>query len=94
MLVVRLVTAGHRRIADALDMVSGTARRVMGLPTVGPEVGAVADLVAIRSRGVDEAVALAPVDRLVFKAGRLVARRSADGWIGQPPGSAVSTGVS
>jgi cytosine deaminase len=79
-----LVVAGHRGIDDALRMVSDTARGVMGLPPAGPRPGAVADLVAVRCRSVSEAIALGPADRLVFKAGRLVAGRSVDSWIAGP----------
>ncbi len=82
-----LVTVGHRGVGEALTMVSGAARQVMGLPPVGPNVGSGADFVAIRCRSVQEAVALAPADRLVFKAGRLVAHRSTHGWIDYPPGA-------
>jgi cytosine deaminase len=78
-----LVTAGHRTVASALDMVSDAARRVMGVPRAGPRVGAVADLLAIRCATVDQAVAQAPCDRRVWKAGRLVAVRSVTEWIGR-----------
>lgn len=42
------VIAGHVHPDEAIDMVTDSARAVMGLPVAGPRVGAVADLVAVR----------------------------------------------
>lgn len=67
-----LVTAGHRTLDQAWSMVGATAREVIGAAPAGPEVGARADLVAIRARSVQEAIALAPADRWVWRAGRLI----------------------
>lgn len=69
-----LVTAGHRSIEQAWAMVGATARAVIGAEPAGPEPGARADLVAIRARSVQEAIALAPADRWVWRAGRLLSR--------------------
>ncbi|NLU84316.1 amidohydrolase family protein [Rhodococcus sp. HNM0569] len=68
-----LVTAGHVTAAEAYHAVSTGARAVMGLPDAGPHEGAVADLLAVRADGLEDAIASAPADRYVFKAGRLVA---------------------
>jgi cytosine deaminase len=68
-----MVMAGHLLPDDAFACVSAAARRTMGLPAAGPARGAVADLVALPSATVRAAVADAPVDRMVFRRGRLVA---------------------
>lgn len=67
-----LVTAGHLGIAEAVVAVTSGARSVMGLPFAGPVEGAVADLLAVRAGSLADAVAFAPADRFVLKAGRLV----------------------
>lgn len=69
-----MVMAAHESPEDAFDLVSGGARRVMGLPVAGPGVGSVADIVAVSARSVREAVAEASPDRIVFHRGREVAR--------------------
>lgn len=68
-----MVMAGHRLPADAFDMVSNTARQVMGLAPVNFEPGDPADLVAIDAPSVRGAVADAPMSRRVYRGGRLVA---------------------
>ena len=68
-----MVMAGHRMPADAYDMVSNTARRVMGLAPVNFEPGDPADLVAIDAPSLRGAVADAPMSRRVYRRGRLVA---------------------
>jgi cytosine deaminase len=68
-----LVSAGHLTIAEAYDAVSTQARRVMGLAPAGVVAGAVADLLAVRARSLDDAVARGPEDRIVIHAGRVVA---------------------
>jgi cytosine deaminase len=85
-----LVTAAQCEVGDALAMVSGAARRVLGLPPAGPRPGAVADLLAVRCDSVTEAVAAAPADRMVFTAGRLVARSRLDSWVAEPAGTEPS----
>jgi cytosine deaminase len=76
-----LVTAAQCEVDDALAMVSDSARAVLGLPPAGPRIGAVADLLALRCDSVSQAVAAAPADRMVFTAGRLVARSQLSTWI-------------
>ncbi|MEV4156738.1 amidohydrolase family protein [Nocardia salmonicida] len=67
-----LVTAAHLTPREAYRAVSTGARDVMGLPAAGVEVGAQADLLAIRARNLEDAMACAPVDRVVLHRGRLV----------------------
>lgn len=68
-----LVMAGHILPDDAYDMVSNNVRRAMGLAPVRFEVGDPADFVAIDALSVRGAIADAPIDRKVFKGGRLIA---------------------
>jgi cytosine deaminase len=68
-----LVTAGHVLPDAAVHAVSGAARAVLGLPAVSVAPGSVADLVALPARSAREAVAFAPAQRLVLRAGRVVA---------------------
>lgn len=68
-----LVMAGHVLPDDAYDMVSNNVRRAMGLAEVRFQVGDPADFVAIDAPSIRGAIADAPADRMVFKAGRLVA---------------------
>lgn len=84
-----LITAAHQTPDQALDLVTADARAAMGLPSAGPVPGARADLLCLRTPddwrtdstvstdSTDSAVPLiasAPSDRVVFSAGRLVAR--------------------
>ncbi len=71
-----LVMAGHILPDDAYDMVSNNVRRAMGLPEIRFEVGDPADFVAIDAPSIRAAIADAPADRKVFKAGRLIASSS------------------
>lgn len=73
-----LVMAGHVLPDDAYDMVSNNVRRAMRLPAIRFEVGDPADFVAIDAASIREAIADAPADRKVFRAGRLVAATSTD----------------
>lgn len=68
-----LVLAGHQLPEVAYRMVSNDVRGVMGAQRVEMRVGDPADLVAMRVGSEREAIATASRDRLVFKAGRLVA---------------------
>lgn len=68
-----LVMAGHVLPDDAYDMVSNNVRVALGLPPVRFEVGDPADFVAIDAPSIRGAIADAPLDRKVFKAGRLIA---------------------
>lgn len=67
-----LVTAGHRTVADAWAMVTTNPRRLLGLPDAGPAVGQRADLVALAATEPGEALALAPAERVVFRAGEFI----------------------
>ena len=71
-----MVMAAHETPGEAFDLVSNGARSVMGLSECGPWRGAVADVVAMPVRSVREAIADAGNERIVFRAGREVARSS------------------
>lgn len=71
-----LVSAGHFDVDSAFDAVSHNARLVLGLPPAGPMLGAVPDLLAIRAATLAEAIATAPADRVVLRAGRVVSTSS------------------
>ena len=79
-----LVMAAHQRPDEAFAMVSDEARRALGLPMVDLYVGAVADLVAVESTSIREAVAEAPAARRVFRGGREVAVTTASRRILHP----------
>lgn len=68
-----LVLAGHQLPEVAYRMVSNDAREALGRGRVEIQAGNVADLVAIPVGSEREAIATAHPDRMVFKAGRLVA---------------------
>ena len=68
-----LVLAGHQEPEVAYRMVSNDARDALGRERVEMRVGDVADLVAMPVVSEREAIASAHRDRMVFKAGRLVA---------------------
>ena len=68
-----LVMAGHVLPDDAYDMVANNVRRVLGLAPIRFEVGDPADFVAIDAPSIRGAIADAPADRKVFRAGRLIA---------------------
>ncbi|KQQ09578.1 amidohydrolase family protein [Rathayibacter sp. Leaf296] len=68
-----LVTAGHLTLEESLAAVTSGAREVLGLPPAGPVAGLRADLLAIRADSLGEAIAFAPADRIVVRAGRVVA---------------------
>ena len=67
-----MVMAGHLLPEEAWTAVSGSSRRALGLPTAGVEVGALADLVAIKAGSLREAIAMGPAGRIVLKAGQIV----------------------
>ncbi|GLK18094.1 amidohydrolase family protein [Herbiconiux flava] len=71
-----LVTAGHLTLDEAYAAVSTGARDVMRLPRSGVEVGAKAELLAVRAVNLSDAIANASADRYVIHAGRLVAASS------------------
>lgn len=68
-----LVMAGHQLPDDAYDMVSNRVRQALGLAPVEMVVGDPADLVAIDAPSPRGAIADAPMNRKVFRRGRLVA---------------------
>lgn len=68
-----MVMAAHDLPAKAWEAVSTDAAAVMGRRAeIAP--GAQADLIAVRARTVREAIAFGPVDRLVWRRGRLAVR--------------------
>ncbi len=67
-----MVMAGHLLPDEAWQAVSSASRRALGLAAAGVEVGAVADLVAIRAESLREAIAMGPTGRVVLKAGGIV----------------------
>lgn len=69
-----VVVAGHQEPVDAWRMVGDGAREILGRELAGPVLGAVGDLVAVRAADPVEAVALAPADRVVLRAGTVVSR--------------------
>jgi cytosine/creatinine deaminase len=73
-----LVMAGHVLPDEAFDMVSNNVRRAMGLGAVELCPGDPADLLAIKAASVRGAIAEAPHDRRVYRAGRLVASSATD----------------
>jgi cytosine deaminase len=56
----------------AFDLATDSAARALGLTDYGLRIGASADLIALSARHVPEAVVTRPLDRTVFKAGRIV----------------------
>lgn len=68
-----MVMTCHLPPAQAYEACSVAARRVMHLPTAGPTVGHRADLVAVPSATVREAIAFGPSGRIVIRRGRVVA---------------------
>ena len=67
-----MVMAGHLLPDEAWHAVSSASRRALGLAAAGVDVGAVADLVAIRAESLREAIAMGPAGRVVLKAGEIV----------------------
>ena len=68
------IAAAHLTPERAYHAISTAARRALGLEAVTITAGAPAELLAIRAANVREAIAGACEDRLVFHAGKLVAR--------------------
>lgn len=69
-----LVVGGQLTPSTALELVSRSARAVMGLPPVEVSPGYPADLVALRAASPGEAVATAAPERVVFRNGVPVRR--------------------
>lgn len=68
-----MVTAGHRLPADAYRRVSTHVRTVLGAPAVEIAPGHPADLLAVRGSSLTEAMAAGSAQRMVLRAGRVVA---------------------
>ncbi|CAN5156463.1 amidohydrolase family protein [soil metagenome] len=79
------VIAGHVHPDVALEMVTGAARTVLGLPDAGPRVGARAELLAVRGTSVPDVIANAPADRVVIHDGAVVARSQTQTWLAVRP---------
>jgi cytosine deaminase len=71
-----IVAGGQVAVEGAYELVSGAARAVMGLEPVRLEVGAPAELLAVRASSLREAIATVSEARVVIHAGRVVARTS------------------
>jgi cytosine deaminase len=68
-----MIMADHQLPGPALDLVTSSAREVLGLPSAGPIVGSVADLVAIEAETERQAIADAPLGRRTYRRGLLTA---------------------
>lgn len=64
-----MITAAHFDPASAWRSVSADAAQVIGFRDLGVHIGASADLVAVASHNLREAIAFAPPDRRVWRAG-------------------------
>lgn len=73
---VLLVLASHQSTRDAIDMVTGSARRVLGLDRVEVEAGAPADLVVFGAPDPETLLATTPLARRTVRRGRLLATTS------------------
>jgi cytosine deaminase len=69
-----LVLGGQLDIPTAYRLVSQGARAAMGLPAGGLRAGEPAELLAVAGGSLQEVLATATEDRLVFRRGRLVER--------------------
>ena len=79
-----LVSAGHLTLDEAYAAVSSGARSVMSLPVAGVEVGAAAELLAVRGTNLSDVIANASADRFVIHAGRLVAQSTVNYDVAAP----------
>lgn len=79
-----LVTAGHQTPYIAMDLVTNSARAVLGLEPAGPQVGARADFLAVHGSDVVDTIAAAPADRVVIVNGASVARTETTSWTAVP----------
>jgi cytosine deaminase len=71
-----LVAAAHLTPNEAVHAVTAASRTALGLAPVTVSVGSVADLVALRATSLSQALASGPANRIVLRAGRIVARSS------------------
>ncbi|MXP21310.1 amidohydrolase family protein [Gordonia sp. HNM0687] len=79
-----LVAAAHQSPDTALELVTDSARAVLGLEPAGPQVGARADFLAVRGTDVVDTIATAPADRVVIVNGAIVARTETTSWTAAP----------
>ncbi|MDL9948650.1 amidohydrolase family protein [Gordonia sp. ABSL11-1] len=75
-----LVTAAHQSPHAAAELVTNSARAALGLEPAGPQIGARADFLAVRSTDVIDTIASAPADRVVIVNGVPVARSETTSW--------------
>jgi len=68
-----MMLTSHLSALDAYETVSGAAANVTGRSRVAVEVGAPADLLAVRSDSLRRAIAMGPEDRITFRGGRAIA---------------------
>ncbi len=68
-----MIMAAHQLPREALDLVSTSARALLGLPPAGAQIGAVADFLVIDARNERQAIADAPLTRRTYRRGRLTA---------------------
>jgi len=73
-----LVVAGHLLPAEAFEAITSGSRQLLGRPAVAVEVGAPADLLAIRAGTVRGAMAGGSPDRIVLRGGQVIARTRVD----------------
>ncbi len=70
--------AAHLTPAEAWDACSRQGRRAMGLPPAPIEVGAPAEILAVRGTSLADAIARGSEHRVVVHRGRLVARTTVE----------------
>lgn len=76
--VALMIMAAHQLPSPALNLVTSSARTVMGLAPAGPVVGSIADLLAIEAHSERQAIADASLSRRTYKRGRLTAVTQVD----------------
>ena len=69
-----LVAAAHLDCPTAYQLVSSSARTVLGLPTITIEPGSRADLLAVAGDSLRELIATRSEQRIVIRAGRVISR--------------------
>ena len=69
-----MIMAGHVLPSDSYAMVSNAVRSIMGRPAAGTTVGDIADLVILPVATIREAIAFAPVGRIVIRSGKVVSQ--------------------
>ncbi|MEA2154514.1 MAG: cytosine/creatinine deaminase [Solirubrobacteraceae bacterium] len=86
-----LVIAGHLTPQEAWEAVSGASRLAMGLAPVTLTAGAPAEILVVRGNSLTDAVARADAERIVFHAGRCVARTAVTSELMPAPSAAALT---